>query len=440
LYIPVNWLINSLFLAIHEKQKTMRKTACLFLLIFTLTKLQAQDYLISFAGSGVSTTVDSVIVQNLTQGTSLTVGSGNQLHLLGTLSIFYPFSEKTKRSLLVYPNPTDDDVILIFEATSDAHVIIEVSDFSGQMVLKTQSWSLKGRQSFRISGLNSGTYLVQIQSETYHYTGKIISSSTSSKTARLIRREQTNDPADPDMKIAEAVIQMQYTNGDLIKFTGKSSGFGTVIMDVPIESKIITFNFVSCTDYDDNSYHVVQIGDQLWMAENLRTTKYGNGEEIPEVTEASTWGNLSTGAFCYFGNDPANAPIFGCLYNWFAVIDSRNLCPYGWHVPTDAEWTTLTDYLGGEVFAGGKLKETGFAHWSIPNSGATNETGFSALPGGLHFGNVGFSYLGYYGYWWSSTDIDAGFAWRRHMGYDYSYFFRDDFNKKSGFSVRCLKD
>ena len=159
------------------------------------------------------------------------------------------------------------------------------------------------------------------------------------------------------------------------------------------------------------------------------------------LTDDTQWQNDVTGAYCCYNNECAtyNA-TYGKLYNWYAVNNAVGLCPSGWHVPSYAEWATLTTYLGGESVAGGKLKETGTAHWSSPNSGATNETGFSALPGVLRASGVDFSYLNYYGYWWSATDIDAGFAWRRHMGYDYSYSFRDDFNKKSGFSVRCIKD
>jgi uncharacterized protein (TIGR02145 family) len=136
------------------------------------------------------------------------------------------------------------------------------------------------------------------------------------------------------------------------------------------------------TDIDGNIYHTVTIGTQVWMVENLKTTKYRNGDPIPNVT-GNAWAALTTGAYCWYNNDAATyKATYGALYNWYAVADSRNIAPTGWHVPTDAEWTTLTTFLGGESVAGGKLKETGTNHWTSPNTGATNETGFTALPGG----------------------------------------------------------
>lgn len=195
------------------------------------------------------------------------------------------------------------------------------------------------------------------------------------------------------------------------------------------------------TDQDGNVYKTVTIGTQTWMAENLRTTKYNDGTAIPFVTASSEWGNLSTGAYCNYRNTNNTDTIatFGRLYNWYAV-NTGKLAPTGWHVPTDAEWTTLTTYLGGESVAGGKLKETGTTHWDSPNTGATNETGFTALPGGGRHTNGSFYDIGYYGYWLSTTEYDTYNAWYRFMSYYYSYVYRNSFNKEFGISVRCVRD
>jgi len=136
------------------------------------------------------------------------------------------------------------------------------------------------------------------------------------------------------------------------------------------------------TDIDGNEYATIQIGTQVWMAENLRTTKYCNGDPIPNVTDSLQWVNLATGAWAHNNNYSQYENLYGKLYNWYAVDDSRNICPCNWHVPTDAEWTTLIDYLGGEGVAGGKMKSTGTQYWLSPNTDATNESGFSGLPGG----------------------------------------------------------
>jgi uncharacterized protein (TIGR02145 family) len=176
------------------------------------------------------------------------------------------------------------------------------------------------------------------------------------------------------------------------------------------------------------------------MKKNLDVDHYSNGEPIPEVKDPTEWSNLKTGAWCYYNNDPANGAIYGKLYNRYAVNDPRGLAPKGWHIPSEAEWTELENYLGGKDVAGGKLKETGTAHWQNPNTGATNESGFSALPGGWRNYNGAFGSVGYYGLWWSSTESDATDAWYRGMGCSYAAIGRGDDGKGSGFSVRCLRD
>ena len=203
-----------------------------------------------------------------------------------------------------------------------------------------------------------------------------------------------------------------------------------------------TTSAATVTDIDGNIYHTVTIGTQVWMVENLKTTKYRDGTAIPNVTGSTAWAALTTGAQCDYNNTASNSTTYGKLYNWYTVGDSRNIAPTGWHVPTDAEWTTLTDYLGGESVAGGKLKEAGTAHWLSPNTGATNETGFSALPGGYR-GNYGgtFDNLGSDGSWWSATEYNTSFAWYRRMYSADSGVYRDNFYyKTNGFSVRCVRD
>ncbi len=154
------------------------------------------------------------------------------------------------------------------------------------------------------------------------------------------------------------------------------------------------------TDIDGNVYHTVTIGTQVWLVENLKTTRYNDGTSIPLVTDSAAWSNADTSAYCWYNNDIANKNTYGALYNWFTV-NTGKLAIAGWHIPTDAEWTTLTDYLGGESIAGGKLKETGTTHWRSPNAGATNESGFTALPGGHRDVNGTFSAMGDDGFWWS---------------------------------------
>jgi len=194
------------------------------------------------------------------------------------------------------------------------------------------------------------------------------------------------------------------------------------------------------TDYDGNVYPTVTIGTQTWMAENLKTTKYNDGTAIPLVTNSTEWSNLTTPGYCWYNNDEASYKnTYGALYNWYTV-NTEKLCPTGWHVPTDSEWVTLTDYLGGISVAGGKLKETGTTHWKNPNTGATNESGFTALPGGYRSNDGAFDDVGYYGSWWSSTEYSTTNAYSRRLYYNYAYFYRLYYNKKLGYSVRCVRD
>ena len=192
-------------------------------------------------------------------------------------------------------------------------------------------------------------------------------------------------------------------------------------------------------DFDNNAYTTVTIGSQTWMAQNLKTTRYNYGEAIPLVTDSAEWLNLTSPGYCWYNNEAANKDTYGSLYNWYAV-NTHYLCPIGWHVPTDADWTILATYLGGENIAGGKLKETGTTHWVSPNVGATNETNFTALPGGRREDD-GFKAIGLGGYWWSSTDINYLIAWIRTMSHAEIEFLDGLANYKNyGYSVRCLKD
>jgi uncharacterized protein (TIGR02145 family) len=197
-------------------------------------------------------------------------------------------------------------------------------------------------------------------------------------------------------------------------------------------------------DIDGNIYHIVTIGTQVWMIENLKTTKYRNGDLIGTTTPSTLdISSESTPKYQWaYNGEESNVAAYGRLYTWYAAIDSRNVCPTGWHMPTDADWTTLTTYLGGESGAGAKLKETGTAHWQSPNTEATNVSGFTAVPGGFRSadGLIVFNSLGDYVYWWSSSELNADAAWIRFLYYTNSDAGRIGAGKGNGISVRCLKD
>lgn len=182
----------------------------------------------------------------------------------------------------------------------------------------------------------------------------------------------------------------------------------------------------------------VTIGTQVWLSKNLDVVTYRNGDTIPQVTDPNAWKNLTTGAWCWYDNNPINGSTYGRLYNWYAVIDPRGLAPSGYHIPTDAEWTTLTNYLGGESVAGGKMKSTTI--WPNPNTGATNSSGFTGLPGGYRNIIETFNQIGLAGQWWSLTEYDKGLAWYRYLSYNNGSIVKEYAPKPDGYSVRCIKD
>ena len=204
--------------------------------------------------------------------------------------------------------------------------------------------------------------------------------------------------------------------------------------------KLINPDFFKVSDVDGNTYNVVIIDTKVWMAENLKTTRYNDGTPILLVTDSNEWINLSSPAYCWYDNDSATyASTFGAMYNWYTA-HTGDLCPAGWHVPDDSEWNALIDHLGGEDLAGGKLKETGTTHWSSPNTGASNESSFTALPSGFRSAVSGdFKSVGEVGGWWSATGNEDA------VGNGWSTYYLDtkvyhEGYKRMGSAVRCVKD
>lgn len=194
------------------------------------------------------------------------------------------------------------------------------------------------------------------------------------------------------------------------------------------------------TDIDGNIYNTIVIGSQVWMKENLKTIHYRNGDPIPNVTDGTDWWHLQTGAYCVYDNYPVNDVTYGKLYNWWAV-NSGLLAPAGWHVPSYAEWTTLENFLGNPAVSGGKLKETGTSHWQSPNASATNETGFTGLPGGFRSSTGSFYSITYNGYWWTTTlASDTSYAKYRFLDFNLGSVYGTEDYKIDGLSVRCIKD
>jgi uncharacterized protein (TIGR02145 family) len=238
---------------------------------------------------------------------------------------------------------------------------------------------------------------------------------------------------------------------------GAGTAYGNQVSFTTSEGQI-SFNtnltYGSVSDIDGNVYKTIQIGTQTWMAEDLKATKYSDGTVIQLTSGTSAWEALATTSksYCYYNDNANSTSSFGALYTWAAAMNGsassttnpsgvQGVCPAGWHLPSDVEWTTLSNYLGGENVTGGKMKEAGTSHWYDPNIGATNESGFTALPGGSRFG-YGLCYgNAFFGYWWSSTEYSTENAWIIGLstyGNEFSKYY--GYEKKSGYSIRCLKN
>ena len=244
------------------------------------------------------------------------------------------------------------------------------------------------------------------------------------------------------------------TGAQRVTITSPAQGLMIYCIDCGTLGEIQVYNGTTWTNMIGGAVTIPSntIGTQVWSTTNLDVATYSDGTVIPQETDQTIWAGLTTGAWCYYNNDPAYGAIYGKLYNWHAVAGiwdeasktdtslRKKLAPTGWHVPTDTEWTTLTNALGGLTVAGGKMKATSTTLWTSPNTNATNESGFSGIPGGFRISSGPFFDIGSFGYWWSSSSSTTTNAWYRYLYYGNGNATRGSGNRKNGLSVRCLRD
>jgi uncharacterized protein (TIGR02145 family) len=441
--------------------------------IFCVLNVNAQDYVIVFKGA---TPITSVQVENLITGEKIVLDGKDVLHLTGTPIITGIIDNKVLAGMIIYPNPVTNNngVTIKIKAPVPGEADVMVFDMTGRLVARVHSFLDNSTQEFKLSNLNNGFYVISIQGNNYKLSGKLLSTSNFGGNVILekISGSQIVDVKEikkiKEIKSTQEIIDMIYSSGERLKFTAVSGNFGTVITDIPESNKIETFDFMACTDGDGNNYPIVKIGNQVWMEENLRTSKYNDGTPIPKVIDNTVWGNLGvfdslgrytiTGAYCWYNNDSAaNNRDYGKLYN-FGTIMTGKICPVDWHMPSITEWFTLdapykidTGFPNQTKPRGLGLMETGTKHWNNPIG--TNESGFTALPGGIRtdaFGDhtyyvpMEYAKIGQSSYFYSSG---------RWMFPDAALFqivpFTINFGNTpsscmigttSGLSIRCIKD
>lgn len=418
----------------------MKTQIFLLACLLAFTSSFAQTYQITFTGSGLSSSVTSVKVWNLTRDTSFTMGGSDTLFLVNTSNINE--AAKDIRPLSIYPNPTEKQATIRFHNPLSGQVVLDIYDLAGKLMVSENALLPQGDHSFTIEGLNSGLYFVMIQAGGKKQSGKLVSVGESVQKPALVYSGKNNgDLYYGRMSGVLNQVHLAYEPDDLLMFKGISGTYSRIVTLVPTQSQSVNFEFVSCVDMNNQHYSVVTIGTQTWMAENLRTNKYKDGTSIPHVVDPAIWGIQFTPAYCWYDNDSATfSGNYGALYKWFTV-ETGNLCPNGWHVPTQAEWSDLISYLGNDSLTGGKLKATGLLHWDSPNTDAINETGFTALPGGSRAAGTGsFQGVGQFAIWWSATGYSTSSAYCYQIDHDSGELKAIGNNKGSGFAVRCIKD
>ena len=404
-------------------------------LSFCVTTLFAQDYLINFVGED-DTIPSTVKIDNLMSSTTVTLNGGDILHLTSELGISTPGADNG--SLIIYPNPMAEKSVLTFTALESGNTVISIIDISGKIVCQISKLLSSGTHSFRVSGINQGIFFVKVAGINYNYSTKLISKSNMPGGAGIEYISYVKNTTSNPLKKTAATVDMHYTDGDILMYKGMFGDcLSTIITDTPASSKTITFNFMACIDSDGNCYSIVKIGNQTWMAENLNVGTRINGS-------LNQTNNSTIEKYCY--NDlVSNCNIYGGLYQWdeamqFVITEgTKGICPTGWHFPTYAEWNTLRTFLGGYPIAGGKMKEAGFTHWTSPNTGANNSSGFTALPGGHRSFDGIFQTLNYDALF-NSSSLNGPFTvgWLIHNNEE--YLWNGNLYKTEGVSVRCIKN
>ncbi len=416
----------------------MRKVSLIALLIFIISGLSGQNYEISFEGSGAASTVDSVVVYDVNNNTTETV-SGSDIFVIGIADV-----QLNEKPLEIYPNPVFSNATISFSVQQSGNAIVAVYDISGRLMHQTNQYLRSGVSSFNLSGLGGGIYTIAVKANGYQYSGKIVSRnfSNSSNINITYNGTETVEKVVPTKKNTKSVDYFSYEKGTLLHFKGYSGDYINVVPLMLTEDTTVTFNFTPASDADGNNYPTVEIGEQTWLAENLRTTTYTNTQSITMIDTNANWAADTLGAYCWWENDPDTLPeAYGALYNYYTV-ETGNLCPDGWHVPTNEEWDELENFIGNDSIAGLTLKTA--KGWTEPGNG-TDIYGFSAYPASERSG-----YFGYYGfigdaaYFWSATTDTAdtlnNSAYHRKLYYLSNGIETGTSDKNRGISVRCVQD
>lgn len=404
----------------------MMKTALILILSTTLFFYSnAQSITLTF--NGTPGTPSTILIENLTNGTNTTLQDINTITLNSANSVNEINNENTN----AFPNPFVGETTVHLEIEKSSIVNIQIANQTGKIITKKTQYIQKGSASLKFLPAKKGLYFINIYNSNFKKTFSVICEKSKAKKAKITIQNTTIRTLKN-----KSSKNLTFSFGDRLKYTAEFDNKFSVMTDCPQQTKTYNFEFYDCIDYELNVYPTTKIGTQVWMAENLKSTKYSDGTNI--------------------NNSYAYNDIYGRNYTWTAAMKGasagnnnnpsgiQGVCPIGWHMPSESEWDQLRDELGGWELMGGKLKETGTAHWTAPNSDATNETGMSILPAGIHWTDDGFQYIGEQAFYWDCSDFDdldsaSGYTFWSETPADSYYLYT--FNlKTSAQSVRCVKD
>lgn len=443
----------------------MKPFASVFLLCIFVYYTQAQDIQVTFTVAGSAAVLDSVRATNLRTGQQISMPGTATLILRKVTGI--ADDGDVPRQLTVFPNPFSGESRILVSVDRPLDARLKIQNMLGQVVAQSNDFLQAGVNEFVFTVRLGGLYSILLETRAGVATCKVVCLSASGmsdgihfngSSPRLKSHSSTTGVGSP-----LTGYSLDYAGGDVIKYICYSRSMVTIITDIPIVSRNFSVDFAECRDQNGKGYAAVRIGDQIWMAENLAY--------LPAVSPPSAGSFIDKHYYVYgyYSNNVDEARSratysdYGVLYNWPAAVNGgvgsnsvpsgvQGACPDGWHLPSDEEWKVLERYLGMDEpdvnktgwrnsgTVGGKLKETGTAHWADPNIGADNSTGFTALPGGHRVGGGYFNFMPINGTFWTCTEAGSIVAWQRHLFHSHDGVDRENYPRREGLSVRCVKN
>jgi uncharacterized protein (TIGR02145 family) len=457
------------------KYKTLLSVLTLTITISAFSQKPTIELTFTSLYKGQYVALDSILIENLTQGGDTTLYAPDTVLVLDYITGINESRQIDEITFTVsqnYPNPFKGRTQVNLYLPEMDDIKLTVRDILGRQMAYYENTLNQGNHNFVFYSGNEKYYLLTINGKQTSQTITMINTGSHGTGIEKCKIDYIGKTVDvPKFKSQGSGKGFGYNLGDELMFSAYAltaiGNLGSnVVVDDPEVSSIYEFDIIegircpgmpTITDPDGNTYYTIQIGDQCWMNENLKTTTYSNGTPIPHVPDPVEWGNMTTGAYVWYENDTSMKDKYGGLYNWFTAIDNNGLCPEGWHVPSNNEWTTLTDFLGGTISpTGNKLKSCrqvnsplggdcntiNHPYWNENETHyGTDDYGFSGLPGGLRNNDGSFQSIGFGGYWWTSTENNQQHAWIRFLYFNIGAVGMSDFNEKlGGRSIRCLKD